>query len=160
MKNKNYQSIIEEVTYRVVKKLNEINLVDEGTGFDTIFTELKKKLNDIGILPDNVIDVSKYKEHEIIDALKSIGDIYRKPMGGKLHFFNKKTSISVYLVQKDLTIGKGAIILGKSGVSKSIPGGKVYFGAPVEDARDKWKELALIRKLPEIIEELKANQKK
>ena len=63
-------------------------------------------------------------------------------------------------VQKDLTIGKGAIILGKSGVSKSIPGGKVYFGAPVEDARDKWKELALIRKLPEIIEELKANQKK
>jgi hypothetical protein len=25
-------------------------------------------------------------------------------MGGKLHFFNKKTSISVYLVQKDLTI--------------------------------------------------------
>jgi UDP-3-O-[3-hydroxymyristoyl] glucosamine N-acyltransferase len=63
-------------------------------------------------------------------------------------------------VQKDLTIGKGAVILGKSGVSKSIPGGKVYFGAPVEDARDKWKELALIRKLPEIIEELKANQKK
>jgi hypothetical protein len=104
MKNKNYQSIIEEVTYRVVKKLSEMNLVDEGTGFDTIFTELKKKLNDISILPDNVIDVSKYKEHEIIDALKSIGYIYRKPMGGKLHFFNKKTSISVYLVQKDLTI--------------------------------------------------------
>lgn len=63
-------------------------------------------------------------------------------------------------VQKDLTIGKGAVILGKSGVSKTIAGGKVYFGAPVEDARDKWKEVALIRKLPEIIEELRANQKK
>jgi UDP-3-O-[3-hydroxymyristoyl] glucosamine N-acyltransferase len=63
-------------------------------------------------------------------------------------------------VQKDLTIGKGAVILGKSGISKSIAGGKVYFGAPVEDARDKWKEMALIRKLPEIIEELRSNQKK
>ena len=104
MKNKNYQSIIEEVTLRVFKKLTEINLVDEGTGFDTIFTELKKQLNDISIMPDNVIDVGKYKEHEIIEALKRIGYIYRKPMGGKLHFFNKKTSISVYLVQKNLTI--------------------------------------------------------
>lgn len=63
-------------------------------------------------------------------------------------------------VQKDLTIGKGAVILGKSGVSKSLPGGKIYFGAPVEDARDKWKEVALIRKLPEIIEELRAAIKK
>ena len=63
-------------------------------------------------------------------------------------------------VQKDLTIGKGAVILGKSGVSKSLPGGKVYFGAPVEDARDKWKEVALIRKLPEIIEELRSQIKK
>jgi UDP-3-O-[3-hydroxymyristoyl] glucosamine N-acyltransferase len=63
-------------------------------------------------------------------------------------------------VQKDLTIGKGAVILGKSGVSKSLPGGKVYFGAPVEEARDKWKELALIRKLPLIIEELRSNPEK
>lgn len=59
-------------------------------------------------------------------------------------------------VQKDLTIGKGAVILGKSGISKSIAGGKVYFGAPVEEAREKWKELALIRKLPEIIEDIKS----
>jgi UDP-3-O-[3-hydroxymyristoyl] glucosamine N-acyltransferase len=63
-------------------------------------------------------------------------------------------------VQKDLTIGKGAVILGKSGVSKSLAGGKVYFGAPVEEARDKWKELALIRKLPSIIEELRSNPEK
>lgn len=58
-------------------------------------------------------------------------------------------------VQKDLTIGKGAVVLGKSGISKSLEGGKTYFGAPVDDAREKWKELALIRKLPQIIEELR-----
>ena len=57
-------------------------------------------------------------------------------------------------VQKDLTIGKGAVILGMSGVSKSIEGGKTYFGLPVEEARAKWRELAAIRQLPSIIEKL------
>jgi len=57
-------------------------------------------------------------------------------------------------VQKDLTIGKGAIVLGQSGLSKSIEGGKVYLGSPVEEARKKWKEIALVRTLPSIIENL------
>ena len=40
-------------------------------------------------------------------------------------------------------------------VDKTIEGnGKVYFGAPVMEARQKWKEMAYIRKLPEIIEKL------
>ncbi len=62
-------------------------------------------------------------------------------------------------VQKDLTIGKGAIVLGKSGVPKSLEGGKTYFGAPTQDAREKMKELAFIKQLPEIIEKLKRQDK-
>jgi UDP-3-O-[3-hydroxymyristoyl] glucosamine N-acyltransferase len=58
------------------------------------------------------------------------------------------------VVNKDLVVGKGAVVLGGSGIDKSIEGGKVYFGAPVEEARKKWKELALIRKLPEMYEKL------
>lgn len=58
------------------------------------------------------------------------------------------------VVNKDLTIGKGAVILATSGIDKSIEGNKVYFGAPVEEARKKWKELAMIRKLPEMYETL------
>lgn len=58
-------------------------------------------------------------------------------------------------VQKDLTIGKGAVVLGQSGLAKSLEGGKVYFGSPVREAREKMKELALIKQLPSIIEELK-----
>lgn len=57
-------------------------------------------------------------------------------------------------VQKDLTIGKGAVVLGQSGLSKSIEGGKTYLGSPVEEARKKWKEIALLRSLPQIIENL------
>ncbi|MCG3165229.1 MAG: UDP-3-O-acylglucosamine N-acyltransferase [Bacteroidia bacterium] len=58
-------------------------------------------------------------------------------------------------VQKDLTIGKGAVVLGQSGLAKSIEGNKIWFGSPVREAREKMKELALIKQLPEIIEKLK-----
>jgi UDP-3-O-[3-hydroxymyristoyl] glucosamine N-acyltransferase len=58
-------------------------------------------------------------------------------------------------VQKDLTIGKGAVVLGQSGISKSVAGGKTYFGSPVQDAREKMRELAFVKQLPEIIENLK-----
>ena len=57
-------------------------------------------------------------------------------------------------INKDIIIGKGAIVLATSGVDKSLEGGKTYFGVPADDARKKWKELALLRKLPEIEEKL------
>jgi len=57
-------------------------------------------------------------------------------------------------VQKDLTIGKGAVVLGQSGIAKSIKGGLTYFGSPVQEAREKMKELALMKKLPEILGKL------
>jgi hypothetical protein len=98
------KSIVNIVTEMIVNTIIESNSIDEASGFDTIFNQLKLKLKDISILPDNVIDVSKYKEHEIIDSLKSIGYEYKKPMSGKLHFFNKKTSISLYLIQNELKI--------------------------------------------------------
>lgn len=55
-------------------------------------------------------------------------------------------------VQKDLTIGKGAVVLGQSGIPKSLEGNKTYFGSPVREAREKMKELAMIKMLPELIE--------
>ncbi|MBI1288184.1 MAG: UDP-3-O-(3-hydroxymyristoyl)glucosamine N-acyltransferase [Flavobacteriales bacterium] len=58
-------------------------------------------------------------------------------------------------VQKDLTIGKGAVVLGQSGLAKSLKGGITYFGSPVREAREKMKELALIKQLPSIIQQLK-----
>ncbi len=57
-------------------------------------------------------------------------------------------------VQKDLTIGKGAVVLGQSGIAKSLKGNTTYFGSPVQDAKAKMKELAIMKRLPEIIEKL------
>jgi UDP-3-O-[3-hydroxymyristoyl] glucosamine N-acyltransferase len=58
-------------------------------------------------------------------------------------------------INKDIVIGKGAVILALSGVDKSLEGGKTYFGVPAIEARRAWKELAIIHKLPEIYEKLK-----
>ncbi|HMM11756.1 MAG TPA: UDP-3-O-(3-hydroxymyristoyl)glucosamine N-acyltransferase [Bacteroidales bacterium] len=50
-------------------------------------------------------------------------------------------------VNKDLVIGKGAVILATSGVDKSLEGGKTYFGSPVDEARKKWREMAYLKAL-------------
>ena len=58
-----------------------------------------------------------------------------------------------------ITIGKKANVLGQTGVTKSIEGGKSYFGTPIEESRVKLKELAHIKKIPEILEKLKSKNK-
>lgn len=57
-----------------------------------------------------------------------------------------------------ITIGKKANVLGQTGVTKSIKGGKSYFGTPIEESRVKLKELAYIKKIPEIVEQLKSKK--
>ncbi len=54
-----------------------------------------------------------------------------------------------------ITIGKKAVIMGQTGVTKSVQGGKSYFGTPIEESREKLKQLAYIKKIPELIEKLK-----
>lgn len=58
-------------------------------------------------------------------------------------------------VSSALTIGAKAVILAQSGIPKSLEGGKTYFGSPVEEAREKMKQLAYIKQLPDFISQLK-----
>lgn len=53
-----------------------------------------------------------------------------------------------------ITIGEKAIVMGQAGVTKSINGGKVYFGTPIEESREKLKQMANIKKIPQILEKL------
>ena len=57
-------------------------------------------------------------------------------------------------VSKTLTIGKDAIVYAQSGVKDSIAGGKVYFGSPVEEAREKMKEFVWIKRIPQLWEKV------
>lgn len=54
-----------------------------------------------------------------------------------------------------ITIGTKAVVLGQTGVSKSIEGGKTYSGTPIDEAREKMKQFAYIKRIPEILEKLK-----
>jgi UDP-3-O-[3-hydroxymyristoyl] glucosamine N-acyltransferase len=54
-----------------------------------------------------------------------------------------------------ITIGTKAVIMGQTGVTKSVEGGKSYFGTPIEESREKLKQLANIKKIPEILTKLK-----
>lgn len=53
-------------------------------------------------------------------------------------------------IQKDLTIGENAIVMGQSGVTKSLAPGITYWGLPAKPARETMKEMAFIKKLPEL----------
>ena len=54
----------------------------------------------------------------------------------------------------DVTIGENVIVLAQSGISKSLAPNKTYFGSPAKDIRLMYREMAALRKLPEILENL------
>ena len=55
-----------------------------------------------------------------------------------------------------IEVGDKAIVLGQSGVTKSLEGGKVYFGTPAVENKKKLLEMALVRRLPELVEKMKS----
>jgi len=59
------------------------------------------------------------------------------------------------VINKEVTIGKGAVVLAISAVDKDLEGGITYFGAPAEPAGKKWREMVMIKKLPEMYKMLK-----
>ncbi len=52
------------------------------------------------------------------------------------------------------TIGEKAVVLAQTGVAKSLPGGKTYFGSPAEEAREKLKQMANVKRIPDILNKL------
>ncbi len=58
-------------------------------------------------------------------------------------------------VASGLLIEDNVTVYAQSGVGKNLEAGKTYFGSPCEEAKLKFREMALIRQLPNIIEKLK-----
>lgn len=52
------------------------------------------------------------------------------------------------------TIGKNAVVLAQTGVAKSLAGGKTYFGSPAEEAREKLKQMANVKRIPDILKQI------
>ncbi len=75
-------------------------------------------------------------------------------IGGKTILENDVVCYGQVGIAQNVVIGRGAVIAAKSGVSKSLPGGKTYFGIPAEPLRQHHKKLATLRQLPELMKRL------
>lgn len=62
-------------------------------------------------------------------------------------------------VKSGITLGKGCQIMAQSGLSSSTLPGKTYFGYPATEAREKFKELAYIRKIPDLLKQIDSHKK-
>ncbi|NEV94256.1 UDP-3-O-(3-hydroxymyristoyl)glucosamine N-acyltransferase [Psychroflexus sp. YR1-1] len=58
-------------------------------------------------------------------------------------------------IASGLKIGRKAIIYAQSGISKNLKADTTYFGTPADDIKKKYKELAYINRIPDIIQKLK-----
>ena len=70
-------------------------------------------------------------------------------IGGKTIIEDEVTLYGQVGVAQSIRIGAKAIVLAKSGVSKTLEGGKTYFGAPAIEAREYYRQMAALRMLSE-----------
>ncbi|MFO8054451.1 MAG: UDP-3-O-(3-hydroxymyristoyl)glucosamine N-acyltransferase [Bacteroidales bacterium] len=119
--------------------------IDRGVSADTIIGEGTKLDNLIQIGHDTIIG-----KNCLLAAQVGIS--------GAVTLEDNVTLWGQVGVNKDLVIGKGAVVLGQSGIAKSIEGNKIYFGSPACDAKEKKKEIALLKNLLTTIESLKSPQ--
>ena len=54
----------------------------------------------------------------------------------------------------DVTLESGVTVFAQSGIGKDLEEGRTYFGSPCDDYKVKFRELAAVKKLPEIINNL------
>lgn len=129
----------------VIKNRVEIGAlcsIDKGVSGDTIVDEGTKFDNHVQVGHDTYIG-----KHCLIGAHCAIAGVTR--IEDEVILWGRVA------VNKDLVIGKSAVILATSAVDKSLEGGITYFGAPAEEARKKWREMVFLKRLPELFEKLK-----
>ncbi len=118
--------------------------IDKGVTGDTTIGEGTKMDNQVHVGHDTVIG-----KKCLIAAQTGIA--------GCVIIENEVTLWGQVGTTSGITIGEKAVILGQTGVTKSVEGGKIYFGTPIEESREKLKQLANVKKIPEILNKLNKN---
>ena len=131
---------------RVVIK-NNVDLgalctIDRGVTNDTIIGEGSKLDNQIQIGHDTVIG-----KNCLIASQTGIA--------GCVVVEDDVTIWGQVGIKSDVVLAKGTEIYAQSGLGHSTEENKAYFGSPASEARDRFREMAYIRKIPEILEKLK-----
>lgn len=104
--------------------------IDRGVSASTIIGE--------GTIMDNLIQIG----HDTIIGKKCL----IASQVGIAGCVNVEDEVSIWGqvgITSGATIGKKAVLLAQAGVSKSLEGGKTYFGYPAEEARGLYKKMAV-----------------
>jgi UDP-3-O-[3-hydroxymyristoyl] glucosamine N-acyltransferase len=123
-------------------EIGALTTIDKGVSGDTIISKGTKFDNHVQVGHDTFIG-----KNCLIGAFCAIAGVTR--------IEDDVILWANVLVNKDLVIGKGAVVLAGSGTEKSLEGGKTYWGIPAIEARKKWREIAALKKLPDILKKLK-----
>lgn len=116
--------------------------IDKGVSGDTIIGA--------GTKTDNLVHIA----HGVVIG-KNCLIAAQVGIAGKTHIEDEVILWGQVGVNKDLIIGKGAVVYAQSGVPASLAGGQSYFGSPAVPAKDKMKELFWIKQIPELWEKMK-----
>ena len=116
--------------------------IDRGVTGDTTIKEGAKLDNQIQIGHDTVIG-------------KKCLIASHTGIAGCVVIENEVTLWGQVGVISGITIGEKAVVLAQSGVGNSLEGGKTYFGSPAEEARNKMRQMAYVKKIPSILEQIK-----
>ncbi len=116
--------------------------IDAGVSSDT-FIGSGTKIDDQVHLGHDV----KIGEHCIIAGQVGIA--------GNTKIGNRVTLYGKVAVNKNIEIGDDTVVMAMSAVPNNLEGGKTYIGYPVVEARAFARQVAMIKKLPELWEKLK-----
>jgi UDP-3-O-[3-hydroxymyristoyl] glucosamine N-acyltransferase len=117
-------------------EIGALTSIDKGVSGDTIISRGTKFDNHVQVGHDTYIG-----KNCLIGAYCAIAGVTR--------IEDEVILWAGVLVNKDLVIGKGAVLLAGCGTERSLEGGKIYWGIPAVEARKKWKELATLRQIVE-----------
>ena len=123
-------------------EIGAMTAIDKGVSGDTIISDGTKFDNHVQVGHDTYIG-----KNCLIGAFCAIAGVTR--------IEDDVILWANVLVNKDLVIGKGAVVLAGAGTEKSLEGGKTYWGIPAIEARKKWREVAALKMLPDILAKLK-----
>jgi UDP-3-O-[3-hydroxymyristoyl] glucosamine N-acyltransferase len=116
--------------------------IDRGVTGDTIIGAGTKIDNQVQIAHDNVIGKSCLIASQVAIA-------------GCVIIKDEVTLWGQVGIKSDITIHKGVEVYAQSGVGFDLEEGKKYFGSPCIEARQKMRELSMMRILPEIVQKLR-----
>ncbi|WP_306568234.1 UDP-3-O-(3-hydroxymyristoyl)glucosamine N-acyltransferase [Flavobacterium lindanitolerans] len=116
--------------------------IDRGVTGDTTIGEGTKLDNQVHVGHDTVIG-----KKCLIAAQTGIA--------GCVKIMDEVTIWGQVGIISSITIGERAVVMAQSGITKSIEGDKTYFGTPADEAREKLKQYANVKKIPEILNKLK-----